>query len=136
MSLLISPLFPIAIDLIHKFARGINPLIIERQSSEGRQTETEERPGGCNGLSQNHSKLVPEFPNPKHYVFHHQPSRVKRHFTQDPGLSLAILAEFFRIEGREGKLAMRRWKVDIEKWVIMDMTLGCFQGKELVFRQI
>jgi hypothetical protein len=39
---LTSPLFPIAIDLIHGFVRSINPLTIESQRSKGRQTEAGE----------------------------------------------------------------------------------------------
>jgi hypothetical protein len=49
-------------DLIHEFVRSINPLAIERQTSKGPQSETEERPGDCNSLSHSHSELLPDFP--------------------------------------------------------------------------
>jgi hypothetical protein len=66
MSLLTSPLFPIAItiaiDLIQESVGSINPLTIEKERGKGRQTETEERLGDCHGLSHSHSKLLPEFP--------------------------------------------------------------------------
>jgi hypothetical protein len=62
MGILISLLFPIAVDLIHKFPERINPLMIEKQMSQGQQTETEERPGDCDDVSQSPSKLLPECP--------------------------------------------------------------------------
>jgi hypothetical protein len=62
MSLLTSPFFSIAIDLICEFVRGRAPPTTERQRSKGRQTDAEERLRGCDGLSDDHSKGLLDCP--------------------------------------------------------------------------
>jgi hypothetical protein len=65
MSLFISSLLPIAIDLIHELVRDVNPLTIERKKnyrSKGRQTEIEEKLDDCDSLSDNYPKVLPDCP--------------------------------------------------------------------------
>jgi hypothetical protein len=74
--------------------------------------------------------------NLKYDKFDHQQWRAKRHSTQDPDISLAVATENFRIDSRNGKLAMNRWKADIEKKGSVEIIVRDPPGKESVFRRI
>jgi hypothetical protein len=74
--------------------------------------------------------------NPKYYEFNHRPWRAKRHYTQDPALTLTVASENFRIDGRKTKLVMSQWKADIEKMGTVEIIVRDPGRRELVFRRL
>jgi hypothetical protein len=55
---------------------------------------------------------------------------------QDPEVSLILVAETLRTEGRQEESAMSRWKVDIEKLMTTGTIAGDPRSKGLVCRRI
>jgi hypothetical protein len=72
----------------------------------------------------------------EYYGFDHRHWRGKCHSTPDPGLSLTVTTEIFRIDGRQRKLVMSRWKPRTEQKGIVEIIAQDLRRKELVFRRI